>query len=120
VTKMTDCKVSKDSNEIAAPIFSLKKFSPEDFVRDFVDERNPCIISDLVTEWPAFQNWSLDYFSKHWGHIMVPLSPLVQGQSKPPWPKKSEQKTFVVFEGCQSDRGRHNVLCTTSTDKSFP
>jgi len=81
--------MSKEGKSQSIPTFSIQS---GDFETRYLDERQPCVITDLVTLWPAFKNWSIPYFNKHWGDIEVPLSPLEKGQSKPPWPRKVKRK----------------------------
>mmetsp|Transcript_71679 Transcript_71679/g.119236 ORF Transcript_71679/g.119236 Transcript_71679/m.119236 type:complete len:468 (+) Transcript_71679:86-1489(+) len=51
---------------LSIPRISVKKSATfkgkEWFVREYLDRGIPCIIDDLITDWPAYQQWSPDYF----------------------------------------------------------
>lgn len=39
----------------------------DEFIRCYAEPAKPVILTDIVTQWPAFHKWSLDYFSQHCG-----------------------------------------------------
>lgn len=47
--------------------------SPAEFERISKQSRIPVLITDAMTDWPAMQNWTLDYISERSGELKVPV-----------------------------------------------
>ena len=50
-----------------------RNLSKEEFLREYFEPRLPVVIEDLTENWPAYQNWSFEYFKKKAGDVVVPL-----------------------------------------------
>eukprot|EP01138_Halocafeteria_seosinensis_P000852 gb/GECG01000875.1/.p1 GENE.gb/GECG01000875.1/~~gb/GECG01000875.1/.p1 ORF type:complete len:546 (+),score=65.82 gb/GECG01000875.1/:1-1638(+) len=62
------------------PRVSAKTLTVEEFRTRFEIPNRPVIITDLVTQWPAYRKWNRSYFLKHYsetifscGHFNLPL-----------------------------------------------
>ena len=53
-----------------------KDLSVADFVAQYELPGRPVIITDLVTQWPAFQKWSFEYLLQHYGDREFIAGPL--------------------------------------------
>ena len=42
----------------------VKGISKEEFQQEYFIPQRPVIFEDLAKTWPAYQNWSFDYFRK--------------------------------------------------------
>lgn len=51
----------------------VKNLSKEEFLRDYFIPQRPVVMENLSADWPARQNWTLDYFKEKAGAIVVPL-----------------------------------------------
>ena len=49
----------------------VSDISSEDFYRQYYSRNRPLIISDIVTKWPAFEKWNLDYLDGNYGRNKV-------------------------------------------------
>lgn len=45
--------------------------SCEEFLSGFYCRNRPVILTDVVTHWPAFHKWDLDYLSQHYGRYEI-------------------------------------------------
>ena len=43
--------------------------SPEQFDNEFVRPGRPVVLTDLVSQWPSWGQWSLDWFEESYGHL---------------------------------------------------
>ena len=50
-----------------------KNLSKEEFLREYFKPKKPVIIEDLTENWPAYKNWSFEYFREKAGEVVVPL-----------------------------------------------
>lgn len=44
--------------------------NPEEFEQRLVEQREPLIITDLLTQWPAFSKWTPEFFKEKYGGTM--------------------------------------------------
>ncbi|UAB85536.1 cupin-like domain-containing protein [Zunongwangia sp. SCSIO 43204] len=51
----------------------VKGISKEEFQKEFFIPQRPVVFEDLAKNWPAYQNWSFDYFKEKAGDVVVPL-----------------------------------------------
>ena len=51
----------------------VDKPSLEYFDREFFSRKHPCILGNLVSQWNAFQEWSIDFFKQNHGNRTVPI-----------------------------------------------
>lgn len=45
----------------------------EAFAKEYLEPQKPVILTDLMDNWPARTKWTMDYFKKEHGNIMVPV-----------------------------------------------
>jgi len=45
----------------------------EAFAAEFLTPSKPVVFTDLTQNWSAHQNWTINYFKKQYGHLMVPV-----------------------------------------------
>lgn len=65
-----------------ATIETIEKPSRKQFKRAFEERRKPVVIKGLLSDWPAMEKWSTDYFRKKIGDVIVPVR--VKPKSAPP------------------------------------
>lgn len=46
-----------------------QNLSYEEFYENYAKKNIPVVITDVVTEWPAFQKWSREYLLEKFGKI---------------------------------------------------
>ena len=51
----------------------VKKITKEDFIKKYFKKQIPVVIEEFITDWPAYDKWSLDYMKEIAGDITVPL-----------------------------------------------
>ncbi|MFT7051362.1 MAG: hypothetical protein ACJAZK_001973, partial [Psychroserpens sp.] len=51
----------------------VKNISKEDFIQDYFKPQKPVVIEQCITNWPAYNKWSLDYIKDVAGDLTVPL-----------------------------------------------
>ena len=51
----------------------VKKITKEDFIKKYFKKQKPVVIEELITDWPAYKKWSLEYIKEIAGDITVPL-----------------------------------------------
>ncbi|WP_176722414.1 cupin-like domain-containing protein [Candidatus Thiosymbion oneisti] len=71
---MTDGNTSWDQGNISyriVDVISLKTCDKAAFCERYLQPGIPCVIEDLVTEWPAFHKWDKDYLKQTCGGTRV-------------------------------------------------
>ncbi len=51
----------------------VKTITKEDFYNNYVKKQKPVVVEQLITDWPAFTKWDLDYIKAVAGDKIVPL-----------------------------------------------
>lgn len=51
----------------------VKNITKENFLKNYFQPQKPVIIEDYISNWPAYQKWSLDYIKQVAGDKIVPL-----------------------------------------------
>ncbi len=51
----------------------VRTISKEDFYNNYVKKQKPVVVEQLITDWPAYSKWNLDYIKKIAGDKTVPL-----------------------------------------------
>ena len=66
---------STDSGEdityLPVDVISLKSCTRDDFVETYLLAGVPCIVEDLVSDWPAYHKWSKEYFNTILGQTPI-------------------------------------------------
>lgn len=55
------------------PIEKRSNLSTEEFVESYLKPKKPVVFKDLVSDWPAYQKWTFDWFKEHYGDLEVSL-----------------------------------------------
>lgn len=55
--------------------------STTDFLKEYVQQQKPVIITDVISKWLGFEYWSLDYFEQKYGRNKAGVMLLKNGQS---------------------------------------
>lgn len=67
-----DVKTSKLYSELKIiQVDRVSNMSQEEFMQRYFLPQIPCVITDEVRKWPAFQKWNLDYLEKEAGQNKV-------------------------------------------------
>lgn len=51
----------------------VKTITKEDFIKNYFKPQRPVVIEQFITDWPAYNKWSLDYMKEQVGDKIVPL-----------------------------------------------
>lgn len=51
----------------------VKTISKEDFYNKYVKKQKPVVVEELISDWPAYTKWNLDYMKAIAGDKIVPL-----------------------------------------------
>lgn len=55
------------------PIEKRAGLTPEEFQEEYLKPKKPVVFKDLVSDWPATEKWTFDWFKKNYGHLEVPI-----------------------------------------------
>ncbi len=59
-----------------------KSMPPETFAKDFDIPRRPCILTNIVTSWPAFSKWSLANIQNEYGNEIIQCAQYSKGGNR--------------------------------------
>lgn len=51
----------------------VSTITKEDFIKNYLRKQKPVVIENLISDWPAYEKWDLDYIKEIAGEKMVPL-----------------------------------------------
>ncbi len=80
-----------------SPVTTVDSIRPETFKKDFYQPGIPIVIKDLSKDWPAYHNWSWDYFKQLVGDKKVPLYNNIKSDAYTPINKADDYKTFGEY-----------------------
>lgn len=81
------------------PVPRVKNISKADFIEQYYKPQKPVLIEDMTKNWPAYQNWKLDYIQERSGEQIVPLynnEPAKDNESV--YAPKKEMKLYDYIE----------------------
>lgn len=55
------------------PIERVGHISRDEFRENYLEPRQPVVLTDLINDWPAREKWSLDFFKEEYGNLSVPV-----------------------------------------------
>jgi hypothetical protein len=55
------------------PVERRSGLTRETFAKEYLEPLKPVVFTDLTAKWPAISKWTVDYFKKNYGYLMVPV-----------------------------------------------
>lgn len=95
--------------------------SPEEFFQRFWVPGTPAIFTDLVTRWPAFRKWSVEFLVKRFGDLHVEVCSGRTGEHNPDrtWRKLRRRVTLAHFLDLALNNSRPNDLYLIKKNNAF-
>ena len=56
-----------------APIEKRAGLTREIFAAEYLEQHKPVVFTDLMKDWPAQYNWTIDNLKARYGHLSVPV-----------------------------------------------